>query len=292
MRILEPAAVPVNLAVPAEVDRASAAPLWAQILADLRRRLGAGEFGGRFPTDRELVVEYGVSRHTVREAVRRLHTEGVLTRRRGRAGTTVRSVEFEQPTGTLYSLFRAIEARGTPQTSVVLALELRTDAEAAARLARPAADPLVYLERLRLAGGIPLAVDRTWLPAAWARPLLEVDFSRTALDHELARCCGVRPDAGREQVRPTVPAPAERLLLGLPPGAAVFAISRLTLAGDQPLEWRQSLVRGDRYAFVLEWPGSTGAAGSAGTWVEPPPDADQPGVRTADGTGAGASGSS
>ncbi|HUY61675.1 MAG TPA: GntR family transcriptional regulator [Candidatus Dormibacteraeota bacterium] len=289
--MLEPPASPVNLAGGAEVDRASSAPLWAQVLADLRRRLGAGEFGGRFPTDRELVVEYGVSRHTVREAVRRLHTEGVLTRRRGRAGTTVRSVEFEQPVGTLYSLFRAIEARGTPQTSRVLALELRTDAQAAARLARPATEPLVYLERLRLAGEVPLAVDRTWLPAAWARPLLQVDFSRTALYHELARCCGVRPDTGREQIRPAVPAPAERLLLGLPPGAAVFAITRLTFTGGRPLEWRQSLVRGDRYAFVLEWPQATGAAGATGAWVGPLA-ADQPAAGGTGERGAGASGSS
>ena len=46
--------------------------LWATVLADLRRRLLNGEFTDRFPTDRELTAHYGVSRHTAREAVRRL----------------------------------------------------------------------------------------------------------------------------------------------------------------------------------------------------------------------------
>ena len=52
------------------VDRDSALPLWAQVLADLRRRLASGEFGQRVPGDDELTAQYGVSRHTVREAVR------------------------------------------------------------------------------------------------------------------------------------------------------------------------------------------------------------------------------
>ena len=47
-------------------------PKWRQVLEDLERRLADGEIADRFPTDRELVEHYGVSRHTVREAVRHL----------------------------------------------------------------------------------------------------------------------------------------------------------------------------------------------------------------------------
>ena len=53
-------------------------PLWAQVLSDLSDRLRAGEFDERFPTDQELVEAYGVSRQTVREAVRRLADDGLL----------------------------------------------------------------------------------------------------------------------------------------------------------------------------------------------------------------------
>ena len=48
-------------------------PLWAQLEGALKHRLDAGEFDERFPTDIELVDEYGVSRHTVREAIRHLN---------------------------------------------------------------------------------------------------------------------------------------------------------------------------------------------------------------------------
>ena len=49
------------------LDRADPVPLWAQLEAELRRRIDAGEFSdGRFPTDLELTEGYEVSRHTVR----------------------------------------------------------------------------------------------------------------------------------------------------------------------------------------------------------------------------------
>src|SRR5499427_4290699 len=54
------------------LDRRSPLPLWAQLRADLRRRLDAGAFDEEFPGELALVEEYGVSRHTVRSALRDL----------------------------------------------------------------------------------------------------------------------------------------------------------------------------------------------------------------------------
>ena len=110
-------------------------PLWAQVLGDLRARLARGEFTGRFPGDEELRAQYGVSRHTVREAVRRLQTEGVIERGRGR-GTFVTGALIEQPLGALYSLFRSVEAQGFVQRSIVRYLEERRNEEAAKVLGR------------------------------------------------------------------------------------------------------------------------------------------------------------
>ena len=110
-----------------ELDRSQPLPLWAQLEADLRRRLDGGDFAdGVFPTDLALTEEYGVSRHTVREAIRHLNKTGVLKRERGR-GTVVNRTEFEQSLGTLYSLFRSVEANGVEQRSEVLELDVVTD---------------------------------------------------------------------------------------------------------------------------------------------------------------------
>ena len=246
-------------------DRNSPVPLWVQVLGDLRGRLARGEFTGRFPGDEELRETYGVSRHTVREAVRRLQAEGIIERGRGR-GPFVPGAVIEQPLGALYSLFRSVEAQGYVQRSVVRYLEERRDEEAAKVLGRPPDEPLVYLERLRLADDQPIVLDGSWLPAALAGPLLRVDFTRTALYHELQAKCGLRPDAGWERLRPVLPTPEQRQLLGLDARTPALAIERMASSNAMPVEWRHGLVRADRFSYVARW-----AAQDLGAGFEPAP---------------------
>ncbi|MHB1931108.1 MAG: GntR family transcriptional regulator [Acidimicrobiales bacterium] len=226
-------------------------PLWEQVLEDLRKRLAAGEFVDRFPGDVELVARYGVSRHTVREAVRRLQGEGVLERRRGK-GSFVTRAHIEQPVGTLYSLFRSIEANGIVQESVVRYLEVRHDDKAAAMLSCPG-EPLVYLERLRLGDGEPIALDCSWMPLAATRPLLDVNFNHTALYEQLATQCGIRLTSGWERIRPILPDRKQRELLDIDAREPAFAIERVGFCDTTPTEWRHSVVRGDRFSFVARW---------------------------------------
>lgn len=238
---------------PCAVNRLSALPLWAQVHADLRRRLDTGEFTGAFPGELTLVAEYGVSRHTVREALRRLRSEGIVTAERGRPPRVAEQRLIEQPLGALYSLFASVEAAGQVQRSVVRALDVCADGVVAARLGLEESTPLLYLERLRLAAEEPLAVDRVWLPASLAAPLVEVDFTHTALYGELARRCGVQLSGGREHLRAVVPSAAERALLGIDGGVAAFAIDRLACSRGHPTEWRHTLVRGDRFTVSAEF---------------------------------------
>lgn len=227
-------------------------PIWRQIDRDLRNRLARGEFDSKFPTDRELVAEYGASRHTVRTAVGRLQDEGLITRRRGR-GSFRTPQSFAQPLGTIYSLFQSIEDHGAVQTSAVVSQDQRCDETAAKVLDLPADHPLFYLERTRLADGEPLAVDRVWLPLPLAEPLLAANFTRTALYEELRDRCGVIPEQGIEESRPISLDRATAVRLGLAAGDAALQIDRRTRADGRPLEWRITIVRGDRFAFRTEW---------------------------------------
>jgi GntR family transcriptional regulator len=234
------------------LDRSGARPLWAQLELELRRRMDLGHFAERFPTDRELMEIYGVSRHTARHAVSQLGADGILRRSRG-IGTSVDSRTFERSLGALYSLFQVVEESGVPQHSEVRTLERVHDADAAARLGLPADAELVYIDRVRFAGEEPLALDRIWLPGDIAEPLLDADFTRTSLYNELDRTIGKRPNEGWERIHPAIPTADERTCLGLGNGEAVFSIERLGTHNGEPLEWRVTTIRGDRFTFVADW---------------------------------------
>lgn len=238
----------------AALIRAAGTPLWAQLLADLRARLAAEEFTDAFPGELALVQEYRVSRHTVREALRRLREEGTVTAARGRK-PRLAPPEVEQRLGALTSLFAAVEAAGMEQRSLVRALDVRRDGVVAARLLREESTPLVHLERVRLAGAEPLALDRVWLPADIAAPLLDVDFSRTALYDELLVRCGLRLTGGRERVRAVLPTRGERILLDVPADVALLSVERTGCLHGRPVEHRLTLVRGDRFAITAKLSG-------------------------------------
>ena len=245
----------------AATDDPADAPLWRQVLDDLERRLATGELGDRFPTDRELVAHYEVSRHTVREAVRHLTARGVIDRQRGR-GSVVRDRALAQPMGTLYSLFRAVEDAGMTQRSEVLALGPATDERASTRFGTAPGDPLVRLERIRYADDEPIALDTVWLPHDVGATILDVDFTHTALYDELERHADLRIERGEETVAAVAAEPDVREVLQLDPDEGLLRIERHGWVGDALVECRVTLARGSRFQLVSTWPQPTPTAAS------------------------------
>lgn len=234
---------------PAEVG-----PLWRRVAADLRDRLAAGEFEGFFPGEFALAEQYGVSRATVREALRELRAQGMVTAHRGRPSRPGIPVMIEQSTDTLFSLYSSVRAVGLDQRSAVRALDVRRDGAAAQRLGLDDGADLVYLERVRFVGVEPLAVDCTFLPAARTRPLLEADFTGTSLYGELRSRCGITVAAGSETVRAAIPDAEQREALAIGPDTAILLVERVGLADGEPIEYRQTALRGDRFTLTNRYP--------------------------------------
>jgi GntR family transcriptional regulator len=235
-----------------ELDRRSAVPLWSQLRDDLLLRLEGGDFVDRFPGEMELVEVYRVSRHTVREALRRLRQDGLIESSRGRSSVAHPGV-ISQQLGAMYSLFQELEARGIEQRSELIVADRRTDAEAAARLGLSARTKLVYIERLRLGGDEPIAWDRAWLEPKLAAPLLKLDFTHTGLYDEWQRSAGVRLNGGSERISAVVPTKDQRTLLSMKSDEAAMLVERTGCLGDRPVEFRVTLVRGSRFSFSAEW---------------------------------------
>ena len=67
-------------------------PLSSQIYARVVEAILRGDFGaqGKLPTESELAASYGVSRPTIREALSRLRSDGVVDSRRGAGSFVIR----------------------------------------------------------------------------------------------------------------------------------------------------------------------------------------------------------
>ena len=100
--------------------------------------------------------------------------------------------------------------------------------------------------------------DLTWLGLSWSKLVRQSD--RTALYVELADRCGVAPTRGWERIRPALPTPDQRRVLDIPADQPLFSIERVASHADVPIEWRNSVVRGDLYAFVARWEGGQAVA--------------------------------
>ncbi len=239
------------------LDRRDPLPLWAQLQRDITRRLAAGAFSETFPGEVDLTREYDVSRHTVREALRRLREAGVLDSARGRP-TSVRG-PVRRPLGTYAALLHALAREGAVVTAAVVSQGFVKDAEAAAALGVPGTARLVHVERVRHAGGVPLAHERSWLPASVAAPLARADVSGSLTDALVARC-DAPVDAVRERVGATTTTAALRSLLAVPRGVACLTLERTARAAGVVVEHRVAVVRGDRWSPAVDWTSRGGTA--------------------------------
>jgi GntR family transcriptional regulator len=105
----------------------------------------------------------------------------------------------------------------------------------------------------RQAGGAPLSVDDSWLPWDLGPALLSADLSKGSIYERLESEMGLRVTGGHERIRAVQPDAETRATLALPDTAAVFVVERLATAGARPVEWRRSVIRGDRFSFTAAW---------------------------------------
>jgi GntR family transcriptional regulator len=233
-------------------------PLWRQVRDDLLRRLHAGEFAGGLPSEMALAACYGASRHTVRQALRGLRDAGLIDSGRGRRSQPASQAEITEPLGALYALAASLRQAGMPVRRVVRTLRAGPDAVIASRIGLEESAPLLYLQRLWLAGERPVALDHLWLPEAVAAPLLDADVTHASLYNELAVRAGIRLVSGSEWLYAIVPSAAQRTLLHMPAHVAAVAVDRVGRTADGPIEWRHVVIRGDRLSIGADFAARTG----------------------------------
>ena len=232
------------------LDAAGRGALYQRLERGLRGAIERGVIRPEepLPAERDLATDFSVSRITVRKALDALVADGLLIRRQG-AGTFVAG-RVEKQFAKLSSFSEDMAARGRSVTSRWLSRgdgTVTPDESMTLGLSPGAA---VYrFHRIRVADGLPMAIERSAIPGfALSGTDVVGDSLYAALEE-----AGHRPVRALQRLRAVLFTTEQAELLGMEANAAGLFIERRGFLEDgRAIEATQSWYRGDAYDFVAE----------------------------------------
>lgn len=227
--------------------------LYARLKDDLDRLIGQGEWqpGQRIPPETQLMARYGVSRITVRRALDELCAEGKLERMQGR-GTFVKKRAIENKLNKFSSFSELLRAQGMVEKAVLLRFEEQAARpEEAAWLQMEPGQPLLLVERLRRADGIPFALEQSYLPKALVPGLTGEMVAERGLYRSMG-IFGVVPDSATEHFNAANLSASQAASLGRKKGEAAMHVLRVTRAENRVVEFCNSVISKDFFRYTVE----------------------------------------
>jgi GntR family transcriptional regulator len=236
------------------LDHNSPVPLYYQAAQALEQAIEDGRLprGSKLDSELDLAEQLGISRPTMRAAIKQLADKGLLVRRRG-IGTTVAPKPVRRAVA-LTSLYDDLKEAGRePQTRVLSLKEVSCPPEIAEHLGLESGAPVLSFDRLRLANSgahVPIALMHNVVPAG----LLEIekeDLERTGL-YELFRKGGVAPHVASQRIGARKAGAEEAEPLEIEPGDPVLTMNRLAYdTNGRPIEYGWHRYPAESYWFEM-----------------------------------------
>ena len=219
---------------------------------------GALRAGARLGGERELALELGVSRSTVRVALASLEEQGVVQRVTGRAGGTfVTQGKVERDLSRIVGVPELLRDQGFTAGTRVVDAAMRACDEKTARALRLETGALVIeVVRLRLADAAPISLEHARFPAYMFPNLLDQSLSGSLYDL-LAQQYDERPVRTEERIEVGRASVDEAAVLEVATGSPLLVVERTSWDGAaRPIEFSTDLFRADRTRIVVRTPSS------------------------------------
>jgi len=232
------------------LDATGSQPLYQQLQRALRDAIDSGFLAAddALPSERQLAVDLGVSRITVRKAIDGLAEEGLLVSRQG-SGNFV-SARIDKNFAKLTSFSEDMRSRGrTPRSEWLKRTVGTVTPEEALKLALSPGSTVYRYHRLRFADNAPMAIEYATVVASALPSLDTVEDSL----YDALEASGHRPVRALQRLRALLLNDEQAALLQAQPGDAGLLVERLGYQRDgRAVELAQSIYRGDTYDFIAE----------------------------------------
>lgn len=229
-------------------------PLYLQIKETLRQQILSGEYAPyqRMPSESELMRTFGVSRITVRQALRDLHSEGLIFSTQGK-GTFASKPKATQDIQHLQGFDEAMKPQGYETSARLISIrETTVNKDVQEKLGLKSKEPVVEVVRVRYLNREPVSVDRSFFPMEIGQGLFSKDLSHDIfpmLENQLGISLG-RAEISLE-ARPADAEVAKHLKIEL--ASPVMWVERLTRdSDDRPIDYEYLAFRGDSYKYHFQ----------------------------------------
>ncbi len=237
------------------INRESSKGLSSQVEEIIRDGIENGVWlpGAAIPSERELSTLYSLSRMTVRKALERLTTAGLLYRVNGK-GTFVSQPKVKFKALTLSGLREQTVNLGYSPSTTLLGVErVLANQKIAAVLQVEENEPLFLIERVVYGNNEPLGLHRSFIPIRRCMDLDEFDLTTQSLYSILRKDFGIIINRATETLETTLATHRESSLLKVVEGSPMFLL-RITMFDpvEQPIEYVKVIFRGDRIQLSLD----------------------------------------
>ncbi|MGD0470011.1 MAG: GntR family transcriptional regulator [Terriglobales bacterium] len=228
-------------------------PMYQQMNEILRELLKTGEFaeGDQFLTERQIAERFQVSRPTANKVLGGMVAEGLLEFRKG-VGTFVCPPRLNYDIQKLVSFTEKVKQAGkTPATRVLRFERIKAsdvEPEVAFKLQVERDRELFSITRLRLADGVPVILEKRWVPIS-----IFPGLSRQELRGSFYALCRqkykLRIAESDQTIRAVRLLGKDAVTLETRSGSPAFLVSAVGYSGPTATWWEKTLYRGDAYEF-------------------------------------------
>jgi len=228
-------------------------PMYRQIADALREKINAGELkpGDALPTESTLQEAFGVSRVTVRQALKLLTEEQIIESIQG-SGSYVKEERVNYDIYQLTGFYEKLADRNVDTHSDVRIFEvLKAGVKLAEKLAIAPEDKVWHVKRVRFIKQKPVNLEETWMPLILF-PDLTWEVMENSKYHYIEQVKKMVIDRSEQELVPVMPTEEAIAALALDPAKPILEkVSRGFLKDGRVFEYSRNVFNSDDYRFTL-----------------------------------------